>query len=47
MDQIPAEVIKAVDRTVCSETHKLNNPIWNKDELPEQWKESFNYCTYL
>jgi hypothetical protein len=20
--------------------HKLNNSIWNKEELPDQWKES-------
>jgi hypothetical protein len=23
-----------------SETHKLINSIWNKEELPNQWKES-------
>jgi hypothetical protein len=23
-----------------SEIHKLVNSIWNKEELPEQWKES-------
>jgi hypothetical protein len=20
--------------------HKLNDPIWNKEDLPDQWKES-------
>jgi hypothetical protein len=24
--------------------HKLINSIWNKEELPDQWKESY-YCT--
>jgi hypothetical protein len=38
--QIPAELIKAGDRTIHSEIHKLINSIWNKEELPEQWKES-------
>jgi hypothetical protein len=39
-DQIPAELIKAGGRTIRSEIHKLINSIWNKKELPEQWKES-------
>jgi hypothetical protein len=26
---------------LCSEIHKLINPIGNKEELREQWKESF------
>jgi hypothetical protein len=36
---IPAELIKAGGRTIRSEIHKLINSIWNKEELPEQWKE--------
>jgi hypothetical protein len=40
IDQIPAEPIKAGGRTIPSEIHKLINSIWNKEELPEQWKES-------
>jgi hypothetical protein len=36
IDQIPAELIKAIR----SEIHKLINSIWNKEELPEQWKAS-------
>ena len=40
IDQIPAELIKAGGRTIRSEIHKLINSIWNKEELPEQWKES-------
>jgi hypothetical protein len=40
IDQIPAELTKAGGRTVRSEIHKLNNLIWNKEELCEDWKES-------
>jgi hypothetical protein len=32
-DQIPAELIQAA-------IHKLMNSIWNKEEMPDQWKES-------
>jgi hypothetical protein len=39
-DQIPAEVIKARGRISRSEIHKLMISIWNKEELPEEWKES-------
>ena len=39
-DQIPAELINARGRTICSEIHKLINYFWNKEELPEEWKES-------
>jgi hypothetical protein len=38
--QIPAELIQAGGNTLRSEIHKLINCIWNKEELPEQWKES-------
>jgi hypothetical protein len=40
IDHIPAELIKAGGRTICSEIHKLINSVWNKEELPEVWKES-------
>jgi hypothetical protein len=40
IDQIPAELIKAGGINVCSEIHKIINSIWNKEELPEQWKDS-------
>ena len=40
IDQIPAELIKAEDRTICLEIHKLITSIWKKEKLPEQWKES-------
>ena len=38
--QITAEMIKVGGRTICSEIHKLINSVWNKVELPKQWKES-------
>jgi hypothetical protein len=32
--------VKAGSRTIRYEIHKLNiNCIWNKEELPEEWKE--------
>ena len=40
IDQIPSELIKAGCRTIRSEVHKLICSIWNKEELPEEWKES-------
>jgi hypothetical protein len=45
IDKIPASFIKKVSRTIYSEIHKLLNFIWNKQYLPEQWKES-SHCTY-
>jgi hypothetical protein len=39
-DQIPAELIKAVGRTIRCDIHKLINSVWNKEELPDEWKES-------
>jgi hypothetical protein len=40
IDQITAELIKAGCRTIRGMIHKLIIAIWNKDELPEEWKES-------
>jgi hypothetical protein len=39
-DQILAEMIPAGGKTLKSEIHKLINSIWDKEELPDQWKES-------
>ena len=39
-DQIPAELIKEGGRTNSCAIHKLIISIWNKEELPEEWKES-------
>jgi hypothetical protein len=39
-DQIPAELIQAAGKILLSSIHKLINSIWNKEQLPDQWKES-------
>ena len=44
--QIPTELIKTGCRTICSEIHKLIIYIWNKDKLPEEWKESVTVPIY-
>jgi hypothetical protein len=38
VDQIPAELIQAGGETLHSEIHMLIKLIWNKEELPHQWK---------
>jgi hypothetical protein len=38
IDQIPAELIQAGGRIIWYEIHKLIICIWNKEELPEEWK---------
>ena len=38
-DQIPTELIKTGGRTIRHQNHKLILSIWNKEELPEEWKE--------
>jgi hypothetical protein len=38
-DQIPAELIQAGGEILTSAIHKLINSVWNKEELPDQWKE--------
>jgi hypothetical protein len=45
-DQIPAELIKAGGETLYSEIHRLICCIWNKEELPQQWKESITVPIY-
>jgi hypothetical protein len=39
IDQIPAELIRAVWNILRSEIHKLIF-VWNTEKLPQQWKES-------
>jgi hypothetical protein len=46
IDQISAKLIKAGDSKICFEIHKLINSIWNKEELPEQLKESIIVPVY-
>ena len=41
IDQIPAELIKAGSRTVHSEIHNIINSVFNKEELSEEWSQSF------
>jgi hypothetical protein len=38
-DQIPSELIQAGCEMLLSAIHKLVNSIWNKKELPDQWKQ--------
>jgi hypothetical protein len=39
-DQILAEQIQAEGEILLSVNHKLNNSVWNKEGLPDQWEES-------
>jgi hypothetical protein len=39
-DQIPAELIQAGGEILGSKIHKLIKSIWNKEELPDQWKKA-------
>jgi hypothetical protein len=39
-DQILADLIQAGGEILLSEMHNLVNSGWNKEELPDQWKES-------
>jgi hypothetical protein len=38
-DEIPAELFQAGGEILHSKIHKRINSIWNKEELPDQWKE--------
>jgi hypothetical protein len=40
IDQITAGIIKAGGRTIHNKIHKLIISVWNKKELPEEWKVS-------
>jgi hypothetical protein len=44
--RILEELIQAEGRILISENHKLINSIWNKQELPQQWKEFFIISVY-
>ena len=39
IDQFLTVFIKAGGRTIRCQIHKLIYSIWNKEELPEEWKE--------
>ena len=45
IDKITAELIKAGGRTIRSDVSKFIHSIWNKEELPEEWKESILYLS--
>jgi hypothetical protein len=38
--KFPAELIQAGGEILLSAIHKLINSVWDKEELPDQWKES-------
>jgi hypothetical protein len=40
VEQIPAELIQSGGETLRSEIRKFIKLVWNKEELPHQWKES-------
>jgi hypothetical protein len=46
IDQIPTELVKAGGRTFRSDIHKLIISVCNKEELPEQGKESIIVFVY-
>jgi hypothetical protein len=39
-DEILAELIQAGGEILLSAIYKLINSVWNKEELPDHWKES-------
>jgi hypothetical protein len=43
-DNIHHSLVMTRGETLRSEIHKLNNSVWNKEEFPDQWKQSY-YCT--
>jgi hypothetical protein len=44
--EILVELIQAGGETLWSEIHKLINSVWNKEELPDQWKESITISVH-
>jgi len=46
IDNIPEELIKAVETALIKELHKLINAIWRKKELPKEWKTSIIVPVY-
>jgi hypothetical protein len=39
-DEITAELIQAGGEILLSAIHELINSVWNKEKLPDKWKES-------
>jgi hypothetical protein len=46
IDQIPVGLIQARCKMLHSETPELLSSVWNKGDLPEQWKESVIVTCY-
>jgi hypothetical protein len=46
IEHVLAELIQVGGETLCSDIHKLINSIWNKEELPHQWKECITVPIY-
>jgi hypothetical protein len=44
--QIPAEMIQEGSNILHSKIHELINSIWNREELPQQWKKSITVPLY-
>ena len=38
-DNIPAEVIKAMDNISSNALHHLINRIWNEEQIPDDWRK--------
>jgi hypothetical protein len=45
-DDIPAELIQSEGEILLSSIHTLINSVWNKEELPDQWKKSIFVPVY-
>jgi hypothetical protein len=46
IDQIPVELIQEGGNILYSEVYKLTNSFWNKEKLPQQWKEFITVTIY-
>jgi len=46
IDQIPSELMKTGGKSIRYEIYKLIISIWNKEELPKEWKESIMVPIY-
>ena len=40
VDQIATDFIQTGGNTICGVIHKVIISVWDKEELPEEWKES-------
>ena len=39
VDNIPPEVIKAMDKISTNALHHLINKIWNEEQIPDDWRK--------